>query len=110
MPPFEPDHRANGASPSRPGDETVLVAPPRFPQANDSTDRGNDSARRQVALVEGSAPHLSQETRDVLRNRLRIAAVLFFIGFFAFLLRWPILLGGVGPARVIAGCCIRMSA
>ena len=89
MPLFDPDHRANGAPASLPGDETVLVAPPRFPQASDSTSRGNDSARRQVALVEGSAPHLSQETRDVLRNRLRIAAVLLFVGFFAFLLRWP---------------------
>jgi serine/threonine-protein kinase len=87
--PFEPDHRANGAPPSRPGDETVLVAPPRLPRANDSTDRGRDSARRQIALIEGSAPHLSQETRDVLRNRLRIAAVLLFVGFAAFLLRWP---------------------
>ena len=48
-----------------------------------------DSARRQVAIIEGSAPHLSQETRDLLRGRLRIAAVLFFVGFFAFLLRWP---------------------
>ncbi len=89
MPPFEFDHRANGAPPSLPGDETILVAPPRFPQASDSTDRGSDSARRQVALVEGSAPHLSQETRDLLRGRLRIAAVLFFVGFLAFLLRWP---------------------
>jgi eukaryotic-like serine/threonine-protein kinase len=89
VPPFEHDPHANGAPPSRPGDETVLVAPPRFPRANDSSDVRQDSARRQVALIEGSAPHLSQETRDVLRNRLRIAAVLFFIGFFAFLLRWP---------------------
>jgi hypothetical protein len=89
VPPFEFDHRANGAPPSLPGDETILVAPPRFPQASDSTDRGSDSARRQVALVEGSAPHMSQETRDLLRGRLRIAAVLFFVAFFAFLLRWP---------------------
>jgi serine/threonine-protein kinase len=89
MPPFEPDHRANGAPPSRPGDETVLFAPPRFPQVSESTERGHDSARRQVALVEGSAPHLSQETRDVLRSRLRMTAVLLTLGFFVFLLRWP---------------------
>src|SRR6185437_2899838 len=43
---------------------------------------------RQVALVEGSSPHLTQETRDLLRNRLRIAAVLFFITFSMFLARW----------------------
>jgi eukaryotic-like serine/threonine-protein kinase len=88
VPLFRPDHHANGAA-SLPGEETVLVAPPRFPQASDSTDKVRDSARRQVALVEGSTPHLSQETQDVLRGRLRIAAVLLFIGFFAFLLQWP---------------------
>ena len=41
-----------------------------------------------MALVEGSAPHLSAETRDLLRNRLRIAAVMFFVGFSAFFIRW----------------------
>jgi eukaryotic-like serine/threonine-protein kinase len=86
--PLNADHRANGAAHSRPGDETILV-PPRPSQVRDSTDVRQDSARRQVALVEGSAPHMTQETRDLLRNRLRIAAVLFFVGFFAFLLRWP---------------------
>ncbi len=44
-------------------------------------------ARRKVKLVEGSTPHLSAETRDLLRNRLRIAAIMFFIGFSAFLVR-----------------------
>ena len=58
MPPFESDYRANGANgspPSRPGDETVLV-PPRTLRPPESTDRGSDSVRRQVALVEGGAP------------------------------------------------------
>ena len=45
-------------------------------------------ARRGVALVEGSTPHLSAETRDLLRNRLRLAAIMFFVGFLAFLIRW----------------------
>lgn len=89
MPPFDIDPHANGAPHSLPGDETVLVAPPRHGLAEDPTNKMSDSARRQVALVEGSAPHMSQETREILRNRLRIAAVLFFIGFFSFLLRWP---------------------
>jgi serine/threonine-protein kinase len=89
VPSFDPNPHSNGAPAPRPGEETVLVQPKQKSRASDNSDRGNDSARRQVALVEGSAPHLSQETRDVLRNRLRIAAVLFFIGFFAFLLRWP---------------------
>jgi len=45
------------------------------------------SARRRVALVEGSAPRQSQETRDLLRNRLRSVAILLFAGFAVFLLR-----------------------
>jgi len=80
--------RLNG-SPSPSSEETVFM--PR--QAADPSSHGSDGnvrreARRQVALVEGSTPHLSAETRDLLRNRLRIAAVLFFVGFFAFLIRW----------------------
>ena len=39
-----------------------------------------------VALVEGSGPHLSTEMQQVLRSRLRIAALLLFSGFFSFLI------------------------
>ena len=52
------------------------------------SDRLRLAARHQVALVEGSSPHLSAETRDLLRGRLRIVAVLFFIGFLALTIRW----------------------
>ena len=52
----------------------------------------NKSARRRVALVEGSTPHMSSETRSLLRRRLRTVAVLLLIGFGTFLLwsmvRW----------------------
>jgi len=44
-------------------------------------------ALRGVALVEGSTPHLTAETRDLLRHRLRLAAILFFIAFSSFLVR-----------------------
>src|SRR5207253_10410857 len=37
---------------------------------------------------EGSTRHLGAESRDLLRNRLRTAAILFFVGFLAFLIRW----------------------
>lgn len=50
----------------------------------------NNSARRRVALVEGSTPHLSNETRALLRSRLRTVAVLLFIGFGSFLL-WSLI-------------------
>ena len=40
-----------------------------------------------VRLVEGSTPHLTTVTRDVLRHRLVIASTIFFVAFFAFLIR-----------------------
>jgi serine/threonine-protein kinase len=83
----------NGKSPQHAnGVETVIA--PRFkfrepkPPKESSGDELRQEARRGVALVEGSTPHLSDEMRDLLRNRLRIAAILFFIGFFVFLVRW----------------------
>ena len=69
-------------------EETVVVAQPARPIKDSSDERVGEEARRQVALVEGSTPHMSAETRDVLRNRLRITAILFFVGFFVFLVRW----------------------
>jgi serine/threonine-protein kinase len=71
------------------GAETVAVPQMKFgTKKHDSSEAVRQDVRRQVALVEGSTPHLSAETRDLLRTRLRIAAVLFFIGFLAFLIRW----------------------
>ena len=45
------------------------------------------SARRQVALVEGSLPRHSQETLDLLAIRLRTVALLLGAGFAVFLVR-----------------------
>lgn len=45
------------------------------------------AARGFVNLVEGSTPHLTEETRDVLRQRLIMAALLFFTGFATFWVR-----------------------
>jgi hypothetical protein len=84
--------RHSNGSPSVSGEETVFV--PRRQADRQSLDsdgsdgRVRQEARKQVALVEGSTPHMSAETRDVLRNRLRLAAILFFIGFSVFLVRW----------------------
>ena len=53
---------------------------------SDSVSIATDSAklrqeaRHKVALVEGSTPHMSQETRALLRNRLRMVALLLFLG------------------------------
>jgi len=79
----------NGRPAAFDGAETLIAPQPIFASDEDSSgDAMRDEARRKVALVEGSTPHLSAETRDLLRNRLRIAAVMFFVGFSAFLIRW----------------------
>src|SRR6478672_10773388 len=71
------------------GVETVIAPRPFFGRPKESSsDELRTEARRGVALVEGSTPHLSAETRDLLRTRLRLAAIMFFIGFSAFLIRW----------------------
>ena len=84
--------RLDGAAPSANGSnaETVLVTSPLQPKRSErsSGDQMREAARRQIALVEGSTPHLTAETRDLLRSRLRIAAGLFFIGFLLFVVRW----------------------
>jgi serine/threonine-protein kinase len=86
-------HVENNGSPesrsSLNGVETVIAPKPLFGRPKESSsDEFRAEARRGVALVEGSTPHLSAETRDLLRNRLRLAAIMFFVGFFAFLVRW----------------------
>ncbi len=47
---------------------------------------GSDAAPC-VALVEGSAPHLTAQTERLLRVRLRMAVLVLFLGFSAFLVR-----------------------
>ncbi|MBA3480887.1 MAG: serine/threonine protein kinase, partial [Pirellulales bacterium] len=64
----------------------TIEAPRRNIQPADSSDAQalKESARRRIALVEGSTPHMSGETRTLLRQRLRMVAVLLLIGFSAF--------------------------
>src|SRR4051794_35637959 len=84
----ESNGHSNGQSSSIYAAETVLAPRASFEASQDSSgDSMRKEARRGVALVEGSTPHLSAETRDLLRNRLRIAAIMFFVGFSAFLIR-----------------------
>jgi tRNA A-37 threonylcarbamoyl transferase component Bud32 len=83
------NHSPTNHRPDVPNDETVIVTPPLFESAGSDTVRTRQAAREQIALIEGSSPHLSQVTRDVLRGRLRIAALLFFVTFLVFLCRWP---------------------
>ncbi|TWT35415.1 Serine/threonine-protein kinase PknB [Posidoniimonas corsicana] len=69
--------------------ETIDASPPAGRTSTREAVR--QTARRMVALVEGSSPHLSSETRDILRSRLRTVAAIFFCVFSAFLTRWLVL-------------------
>lgn len=62
-----------------------------------------ESARRRIALIEGSVPGQTQETRDLLRSRLRIVAILLCAGFAAFLVRamWSFEQYVQGPHAVV---------
>jgi serine/threonine-protein kinase len=64
----------------------TIEAPRRKFRRPKLSDHLEESARRRVALVEGSTPHMSSETRSLLRSRLRMVALLLGIGFAAFAL------------------------
>jgi len=68
--------------------ETIEAPSPLLKQSGSSSDRLREAARRMVEVVQGSSPHMNNETRDVLRIRLLAASTLFFAGFSAFLVRW----------------------
>ncbi|MAT71670.1 MAG: serine/threonine protein kinase [Planctomycetaceae bacterium] len=55
-----------------------------------NTARLRESVHRRVALIQGSAPHMSAETRSLLRRRLRVVACLLLGGFAAFLI-WSLI-------------------
>lgn len=62
-----------------PFDPTIDAVPP--------TPSRNPDSHRAVALVEGSTPELSAETNDLLRDRLRVAALLLSGGLLAFFIK-----------------------
>ncbi len=85
--------------------ETIESASPLLDQQSHSTNSGQfrASARRLVALIDGSGPGHTQETRELLRKRLRIVAILLAAGFGAFLLRslWSLEDYATGPHAVV---------
>ncbi|MGI9458059.1 MAG: serine/threonine protein kinase [Aeoliella sp.] len=70
-------------------DATIEAPSPLLRDSSGNSLR--EAARKMVNLVEGSTPHLSTETRDVLRVRLLAVSLLFFGGFLAFLVRWVLI-------------------
>ncbi|MCH8922386.1 MAG: serine/threonine protein kinase [Planctomycetes bacterium] len=69
------DHNATGSDPFA----ETLDSPAPTPQPAAAPQRAG------MGLVEGSCPHMTGETCDLLRRRLRAAALLLFAGFAAFL-------------------------
>jgi len=81
----------------------TIEAPSPLSGFGSDTMQLRESSRRRVALIEGTAPGQTQETRDLLRNRLRIVAILLCAGFAAFLLRslWFLEEATTGPQAIV---------
>jgi len=69
------------------GNDETIESPRPLAGFGSDTVQVRAAARGQVALVEGSAPHLSHETRALLRDRLRVVAIMLFLLFAVFLVR-----------------------
>ena len=72
---------------SYPNNDETIAASISLDLLQGDTKHNRAAARGKVALVEGSSPHLSHETRALLRDRLRMVALLLFAGFAVFLVR-----------------------
>jgi eukaryotic-like serine/threonine-protein kinase len=72
---------------ARPDDPTVESALPSGSHADLSrgTFSKAENGRPGVSLIEGSTPQLAHETQELLRSRLRLAALVLFFGFATFL-------------------------
>ena len=86
--------------------ETIAISLGRDGHSDDSGGSSSESAqqlrvqaRQHVALVEGSRPRLTAETAELLRSRLRLAAIVVFACFLAFLIRWFVLWDEWGKAE-----------
>jgi tRNA A-37 threonylcarbamoyl transferase component Bud32 len=79
--------------------EITLEMQPTQIRGGESSLEGIESstARPAMALVEGSGLELTRETQLLLGRRLRLAAVLMFVGFAVFLVRHLFLTGSALP-------------
>ncbi|MHC4177621.1 MAG: hypothetical protein ACYSWU_08945, partial [Planctomycetota bacterium] len=69
-----------------PADATLDYPPQHVAGGASSADLDSENACcGQVALIEGSGPELTRETQDLLRGRLRLAALVMFFGCLVFL-------------------------
>jgi serine/threonine-protein kinase len=79
----------------------TIEAPRHAVAAAASRDVRSNGGKARIALIEGSTPHMSDETRALLRRRLRIVAILLAIGFSTFLV-WLLALSAVDGALLMA--------
>lgn len=68
-------------------DETIVSDSPLLAQMKESQESTRTSARRQIALIEGTGPAQTQETLSLLAKRLRLVSILLGAGFAAFLVK-----------------------
>ena len=80
----EPATRSNIVRPDDPTLE-LITASRSDGVSSESAISKIETGRPSVALIEGSGPELDRETQELLRSRLRTAAVVLFFGFAAFL-------------------------
>ncbi len=70
--------------PDDPTVDSVLPSGSRCDLSKSAASKG-ESSRPGVALIEGSTPELAHETLELLRSRLRMAALVLFFAFATFL-------------------------
>jgi eukaryotic-like serine/threonine-protein kinase len=80
------DYLANGHLANA---ETIEAPRRNFGAISPDSPDSSVRVKPKVALVTGSTPHMSSETHALLRRRLRIVAVLLFIGFASFIV-WSV--------------------
>jgi len=81
-----------------PKDPTIVAA--QLPNLGSADHSHSDGACCKVAMCEGSSPHLSKETRSLLRSRLRAAALMLATGFGVFFLRQLFLVNYSSPSEL----------
>lgn len=95
-------HRKSSREATLCGAETIEAAAPESVRSIGALSGSGTPAPapQRVVLVQGSAPHLSGETRPLLRRRLRLLALVLFAGFLAFL-GWALLRTPLGSMPLI---------
>jgi eukaryotic-like serine/threonine-protein kinase len=82
--------------------EPTLISLPRSQSSSDGSSSAPTgfAPNPAIALIEGSGPQLTRETHELLRRRLRMAALVLFAGFAVFFVRQVFITDYRSPAEV----------